>query len=58
MAKTKKKNKKKKNNNYNKAAQQDQDRRGTKTFYRVGAMILVIALIVGIIAMYGLSYTG
>lgn len=54
MSKTKSK-KQKKNNHYKKEQQMKENQHQTvKTGHRIGAMILVIALIVGMIAMYGL----
>ncbi|WP_329886507.1 hypothetical protein [Pseudoramibacter faecis] len=56
MSNHKKNKHKKKNNHYDPA--QRETHQTVKPWHRIGAMVLVIALIVGIIAMYGLSYTG
>ncbi|MDD2413776.1 MAG: hypothetical protein PHI94_01235 [Eubacteriaceae bacterium] len=54
MSKTKSK-KSKKNNNYKKQNSTVKEHQTIKTGHRIGAMVLVIALIIGMIAMYGLQ---
>ncbi|MBQ3335440.1 MAG: hypothetical protein IJG85_07660 [Eubacteriaceae bacterium] len=47
---------KRKNSNYTKEKREYKEKGGTKTIYRIGALVLVGALIVGMIAMYGFRF--
>ena len=50
------KKRKKKNSNYSKEKREYKEKGSTKTIYRIGALVLVFALIIGMIAMYGFRF--
>ena len=50
------KKKKRKNSNYTKEKREYKEKGSTKTVYRIGALVLAGALIIGMIAMYGFRF--